>query len=117
MNIIGINIRKLRQKNGWSQKHVAQRLHISIPALSKIETGMTDINISRLNQLADLFEVSVLDIICIEKYHPMTESNEKVNQLIVDLSAAREHIIVLQKKVINLLDENRELSKLMANSH
>jgi transcriptional regulator with XRE-family HTH domain len=32
MNNIGKNIRKLRQKNGWSQGEAAQRLKISIPA-------------------------------------------------------------------------------------
>ncbi len=40
MNIIGKNIRQLRQKNGWSQGEVAKRLSISIPAFSKIETGI-----------------------------------------------------------------------------
>jgi transcriptional regulator with XRE-family HTH domain len=45
INTIGKNIRTLRQKHGWSQGQVASRLHISIPAFSKIETGITDINI------------------------------------------------------------------------
>ncbi|RZL30334.1 MAG: XRE family transcriptional regulator, partial [Pedobacter sp.] len=60
MNFIGSNIRQLRQKNGWSQGDVAQRLKISIPAFSKIETGITDINISRLEQIANLFDVSTM---------------------------------------------------------
>ena len=39
MNYIGKNIRRLRQKKGWSQSQVAAELKISVPAFSKIETG------------------------------------------------------------------------------
>ncbi|WP_345892961.1 helix-turn-helix transcriptional regulator, partial [Sphingobacterium thalpophilum] len=45
-------IRLLKQQRGWTQRDVAQRLEISMPSLSKIETGITDLNLSRLNQIA-----------------------------------------------------------------
>jgi transcriptional regulator with XRE-family HTH domain len=48
---VGKNIRTLRHQRGWSQEDVANRLGISIPAFSKIETGVTDINLSRLEQI------------------------------------------------------------------
>jgi transcriptional regulator with XRE-family HTH domain len=38
---VGMNIRTLRHQRGWSQEDVADRLGISIPAFSKIETGVT----------------------------------------------------------------------------
>ena len=55
MNTLGKKIRLLRHQKGWSQEDVAKRLDISIPAFSKIETGITDVNLSRLNQIAKLF--------------------------------------------------------------
>lgn len=110
MNTIGKNIRKLRQRNGWSQGEVAQRLKISIPAFSKIETGITDINISRLEQIAKLFEVSVLEVISRDT-DPIHLSNyAEVTTLKTKLTTQEEEIIKLQKKVIDLYEEIRKFS-------
>lgn len=106
-NSIGKNIRQLRQRNGWSQGEVAKRLEISIPAFSKIETGITDINISRLDQIAALFEVSTLEIISKEGEIPVSSSAEEILILRSKLVAQEEEIIKLQKKVIELYEEIR----------
>ncbi|KQB98975.1 helix-turn-helix domain-containing protein [Pedobacter sp. Hv1] len=107
MNIIGKNIRQLRQKNGWSQGEVAKRLQISIPAFSKIETGITDINISRLDQIADLFEVSTLEIISEDGEIQRSYNPEEITVLKSKLASQEEEIIKLQKKVIDLYEEIR----------
>jgi len=107
MNIIGKNIRQLRQKKGWSQGEVAKRLQISIPAFSKIETGITDINISRLEQIAALFGVSTMDIISREGENPNLLNSDEVVSLKNKLVAREEEIIKLQKKVIDLYEEIR----------
>ena len=107
MNIIGKNIRHLRQKKGWSQGEVAKRLQISIPAFSKIETGITDINISRLEQIAALFGVSTMDIISREGENPNLLNSDEVVSLKNKLVAREEEIIKLQKKVIDLYEEIR----------
>ena len=110
MNTIGKNIRQLRQRKSWSQGEVAKRLNISIPAFSKIETGITDINISRLDQIATLFEVSTMDIISKEGENPHSLNFEENNKLKDRLSLREEEIIKLQKKVIDLYEEIREKS-------
>ena len=107
MNIIGKNIRQLRQRNGWSQGEVAKRLKISIPAFSKIETGITDINISRLDQIANLFEVSTLEIISKEGETQTTGNSDEITSLKGKLASQEEEIIKLQKKVIDLYEEIR----------
>lgn len=109
--MIGNNIRKLRQKNGWSQGQVAERLKISIPAFSKIETGITDINISRLDQIARLFEVSTLQIISKEGMPENMYNPEEVVKLKVKLASQEEEIIKLQKKVIDLYEEMRKMKR------
>ena len=60
---VGANIRQLRLAQAKGQAEVANALEISVAALSKIENGQTDINISRLAQIAKYFEVSVSSII------------------------------------------------------
>lgn len=107
MSIIGKNIRQLRQKNGWSQGEVAKRLKISIPAYSKIETGITDINISRLNQIATLFEISTLEIISSGSLKSENIDYEETNLLKLKVASQEEEIIKLQKRVIDLYEEIR----------
>ncbi|TCC89102.1 XRE family transcriptional regulator [Pedobacter frigiditerrae] len=104
---IGKNIRQLRQKKGWSQGEAAKCLKISIPAFSKIESGITDINISRLNQIANLFEVSIFDIIAKEGISVNPGSATEVRVLKERLADQEDEIIKLQKKVIDLYEEIR----------
>ena len=111
MNIIGKNIRYLRQKKGWSQGDVAKQLKISIPAFSKIETGITDINISRLDQIAKLFDVSMLQIISKDAGNLNSGSFTEVNLLREKIAAQEDEIIKLQKKVIDLYEEIRNAAK------
>ncbi|WP_256004544.1 MULTISPECIES: helix-turn-helix domain-containing protein [Pedobacter] len=108
MNFIGKNIRRLRQRKGWSQGDVARQLKISIPAFSKIETGITDINVSRLAQIAELFEVSTVEIISKEDENPHAEHAAEIGTLKAKLTQREEEIIRLQKKIIDLYEEIRE---------
>jgi DNA-binding XRE family transcriptional regulator len=57
------NIKKLRIQRGWSQKQVAEQLKVSQNAYSKWENSKADLSFSRLSQLADLYGISVTDLI------------------------------------------------------
>ncbi len=103
---VGKNIRTIRYQRGWSQEDVANRLGISIPAFSKIETGVTDINLSRLEQIANIYEVNVINLLSLEA--------EEVEPQVSNLSIAQKKIIDreteianLQRKVILLYEELR----------
>jgi transcriptional regulator with XRE-family HTH domain len=61
--IIGNKIRSLRTLKELSQENVAEMLGISITAYSKIERGETDVQLSRLNQIAQVFKVSIEEIL------------------------------------------------------
>ncbi|QQL48373.1 helix-turn-helix domain-containing protein [Mucilaginibacter ginkgonis] len=108
MKTLGKKIRLLRHQKGWSQEDVAKRLDISIPAFSKIETGITDINLSRLEQIADLFEMSVVQLLTFndaEGELKYTNELESVNKKLMDRET---EVIDLQKKVIELFEELRQ---------
>ena len=111
MTVIGKNIRTLRQRQSWSQGEVAKQLEISIPAFSKIETGITDVNMSRLEQIAALFQVTVIDLISKEGEHHHSENAAEINMLKEKLALKEEEIINLQKKVIELYEEIRNMLK------
>jgi transcriptional regulator with XRE-family HTH domain len=104
---IGKNIRQLRQKKGWSQGDVAQRLKISIPAFSKIETGVTDVNFSRLDQISRIFGMSPLELLSLGFVKLDEIDYEKIEELKAKVAEQEEEIIKLQKRVIDLYEEIR----------
>ncbi|MGN8070486.1 helix-turn-helix domain-containing protein [Mucilaginibacter sp. SG564] len=109
---VGKNIRTLRHQRGWSQEDIANRLGISIPAFSKIETGVTDINLSRLEQIANIFEITVAQILSVEEGEvDLAPSNLSIAQKkLVDRES---EIASLQRKVILLYEELRNKSILV----
>jgi transcriptional regulator with XRE-family HTH domain len=103
---VGKNIRAIRHQRGWSQEDVANRLGISIPAFSKIETGVTDINLSRLEQIANIYEVNVVNLLALdaEDIEPQISHLNVAQKKILDREA---EIANLQRKVILLYEELR----------
>jgi len=103
---IGKNIRTFRHQHGWSQEDVSNRLGISIPAFSKIETGVTDINLSRLEQIADIYEIEVTQLISadMEEIEHEPSNMSIIQKKLLDREA---EIASLQRKVILLYEELR----------
>lgn len=108
MNSLGKRIRLLRQQRGWSQEDVAKRLDISIPAFSKIETGITDINLSRLNQISKLFDMSVVQLLASDDREAADSIKTELADLGKRLQEREGEIIKLQKKVIDLYEQLHE---------
>jgi len=105
MNNVGKNIRRLRQKKGWTLVQIAEKVQVSVPAFSKIETGPTDINMSRLKQLAEIFGVSILDILYDEGENPQDELLLEATVLKAKIQEKEETVSVLQRKLIDLYEE------------
>lgn len=103
---VGRNIRAVRHQLGWSQEDVANKLGISIPAFSKIETGITDINLSRLQQVADIFELSLVQLLSFEEIQDEYQSTH-LQDAKKRLEECENEIVELQRKVIGLYEELR----------
>lgn len=59
--ISGLLLKKLRLKHGFSQQYVASYLNMSRNAYAKWESGKTDIALSGLVKLLELYEITVFD--------------------------------------------------------
>lgn len=105
MNALGKKIRLLRHQRGWSQEDVAKRLDISIPAFSKIETGITDVNLSRLNQISKLFDLSLVQLLSTSDTEEEKQIMDEVRELNQKLQMRETEVIDLQKKVIDLYEQ------------
>jgi len=111
MKTLGKKIRLLRHQKSWSQEDVAKQLEISIPAFSKIETGITDINLSRLEQIAKLFEMTVVQLLTFNDKEGQESYNTEVDSLTLKLHEREMELIDLQKKIIELYEELRAFKK------
>lgn len=105
MEHVGKNIKALRKQKGWNQKRVAEQLEISIPAFSKMETGITDLNMSRVNQIAKLFGIKPTELLAEGMENTAASSAVDVEMLKSRLAAKDEEIISLHAKIIQLYEE------------
>jgi transcriptional regulator with XRE-family HTH domain len=105
MIAVAKKLKMLRHERGWSQDDVAKQLDISIPAYSKIETGVTDINLSRLEQIANVFEISLSQLIDPETTESDHIAAKELGLVTKRLLDREEEVINLQKKVIALFEE------------
>lgn len=93
-------LRLLRRANGWSQREVAERLHVNRSTYAYYETGKTRPDYETLLSIADLYGVSV-DFL-LGKDTPAT-SIEKVFFLRF-LSLTEEEQVRLLRDLENLAD-------------
>ncbi|CAK0760790.1 HTH cro/C1-type domain-containing protein [Gammaproteobacteria bacterium] len=58
---VGMKIKQLRAIKGWSRQQAADKLAISVTSYGSIERGETDVGITRLAQIAKLFDNSLFN--------------------------------------------------------
>lgn len=63
MASIGNNIKKIRKQKGLKQKEVASTADMQASNYSKIESGQRDISVEALDKIAQLFRMTVDEII------------------------------------------------------
>ena len=55
------NIKKAREKQGFSQEYIADKLNVSRQAVSKWETGQSEPSTQNLLQLAEVLKMCIRD--------------------------------------------------------
>ena len=72
-------IRVLRELNQWTQEEMAEKLEMSAGGYAKIERGGSQLNLSRLEQIAKIFNINVLELVQNDKGFTV-QINDIVNQ-------------------------------------
>lgn len=105
MNLsIGHKLKALRMTHSASQKVVADHLGMSVPAYSKIETGLTDISFSRVKLVADFFQISMVDLLKIGENYAKDEQYPDLKNQLTELTLKYND---QQKKMIELYETIR----------
>lgn len=74
---LGENIKSRREKLKLSQEYVAEQLGVSRQAVSKWETGQSEPTASNLIQLAEVFEISLSELVDPHKNDEEQSTSEK----------------------------------------
>jgi transcriptional regulator with XRE-family HTH domain len=130
-------IRLVRQAKGLTQEEVAEKLAMSVNGYGDIERGETDVNLSRLKQLANLFEMSLPQLFSLDEknvFNVLGSNNTGIGQhqnatissyptdyIQLKIDFEKQTVLVLQKdKEIELKDEKiadlNRIIKLLENS-
>ena len=75
------NIRLLREINQWSQDDMAQRLNMSLNGYAKIERGETKLHLDKLTQIAQVFNIEVIELMTIHDKGMVFLMNEQCNYM------------------------------------
>lgn len=65
--IVGQRLQLLRIENNLTQEQMSEKLHLSTSAYCKIEYGETDLTLTRLNKIAQIFNIPAIELF--EKIH------------------------------------------------
>jgi transcriptional regulator with XRE-family HTH domain len=75
----GQNIKAIRELRNYTQDYVADQLRVSIPTYSNIETGKTEITLTRLQQIAKVFEVDYQQILNLDRAEMLNMAHTEIN--------------------------------------
>jgi len=99
---INENIKKIRVNKGYIQHYMAEKLGLSLSAYSNIESGKADVNLTRLAEIAKIFDMTLIELITYNNEAALTGSN-----FAFDSDGAMkelyEHIIEQNKEYIDSL--------------
>ena len=56
--LMGKRLRKVRIQKGYTQEYLAEIMNVSTAYISRIETGKTQINLTRLNEICSLLDTT-----------------------------------------------------------
>lgn len=122
-------IRAFREKRDLTQEEMAVKLNMSTTGYAKIERGETRLNIPRLEQIAEIFDVDIFELICHEErmiyqtnnevagnnseitYYAQTNDNQAELEKLQLIIAHKDEIIAEKNQKIAMLEEMVALLK------
>ena len=106
MKNIGTRMKEIRIARKWAQSVVAHYLQISIPGYSRIENNITDCSVTRIQQIAEIFNVPIKMLI---EGDPDTKHVSVKTVLENKLDERNEYLADLKTQLIALYEELHQI--------
>jgi transcriptional regulator with XRE-family HTH domain len=108
------NIRKLRELATLKQQDVASQLGISQKAYSKIENGETEITLSRLQKLSEIFKTTLQNLLEFDEKYIYNNYQTHTGDAIVISKTVSDFLQQTYEKTLETIqDNNKEQVKLL----
>ena len=104
MNQLGIRIKKIRLAKGLTQEKVATKLFLSLKAYQNIEHGITKIDLERIKQLADIFEITMDELINSAEFKIRFEASKHREKL----ADGKDLNVPMNSEIYNLLLKEKD---------
>ncbi len=116
-------LRQLREMQNWSQEEMAEKMQMSASGYAKIERGDSTLNIERLEQIAQIFNIDIADLMSQNKgfvfvvgdydygdnnnihYYTTTDTIIRENEKLKLIIEHKDELLKQQKREISLLNE------------
>jgi transcriptional regulator with XRE-family HTH domain len=96
-------IRFMRQSKNWSQEDMADKLGMSVAGYAKIEQGRTDANFSKLEQIASVFDMDIVELLSFgEKNVICLIGDNSMIGISQIMGSSKELVFEIQKLQLNL---------------
>lgn len=122
MGAIQSKIKRFREAEGITQQEMADKLHIHVKTWQKIENGITRLDLERLKQIANVYDIPVEDLINTDdsiyiseikdnkvgfnnSYVTIQDKSENETKLYEKLLEEKDRMIDMQSKLIAELEE------------
>lgn len=122
MGAIQSKIKRFREAEGTTQQEMADKLHIHVKTWQKIENGITRLDLERLKQIANVYDIPVEDLINTDdsiyiseikdnkvdfnnSHVTINDKSENETKLYEKLLDEKDRIIEIQSKLITELEE------------
>jgi transcriptional regulator with XRE-family HTH domain len=103
--LIGHKIKKIRELRNFTQEHIAEKLNITQAGYSKIERNEVDLNLEKLDKLAQIFEMKPEEILTFDEKYVLNNYGERVTQSVHYQNNFPPELKQLYEDKIKLLEE------------
>ncbi len=113
-------IRQMRVLKGWSQEDMADRLQMSVNGYANIERGETDVQASRLEQIAKLFGMDLMELFSFGERNTVFSIGDNNTHHTQNILCSQESVafelqkcqLLLQQKDLELEHQKKEIAYL-----
>lgn len=98
---LGIQMRLLRTAKGYTQENMEEFLPVSASAYARIERGETDVKVSRIEEIAQVFGLTATQLINVasqldgEDKPPAAAGNARLEDIYSELKTVKEMLIAM----------------------
>lgn len=104
-------IRMVREMNNWSQEDMAAKLSMSTNGYAKIERGETRLNLPKMEQIAQLFDMDLVELLSVNDKSVICLINENSTHSSNYYGASQELTAEIEKIKLALIHKDELLAQ------